>query len=444
MTSETVQCAAPINVARTRRLAVHLRLPLHRNGYALVASTLATSGLGFFYWAIAARRYSPAHVGVNAALITTMMFLTNFASLNFTDVLNRFVPVSGARTTRLVRWSYTVALALGGAAATVFMLGLALNLWGKSFTEVLHGPVLGITFVVATMLWVVFVLQDAVLVGLRRASYVLTENALYGIAKIVLLVVLASVAPTNGIFLSWTAPLLVVVVAINLLLFGRFLPEHAREPVEAAEEVARNHVTRFLVADYIASMLWTATIWLLPVLVLATKGKSASAYAYISWTICYTLYLVSRNMGMALTTEGARDPARLAEHTRATLLGTGRIVVPGALVLFAGAPWFLEIFGAEYAKHATGLMRLLALSTIPALVPLTFVSVARVQRRLRAMVVVSAATTVPVLVLAPILLHTSGLAGAGLAWLIVQTAVAVVLLAGELRPHLTAQPRALA
>jgi hypothetical protein len=79
------------------------------------------------------------------------------------------------------------------------------------------------------------------------------------------------------------------------------------------------------------------------------------------------------------------------------------------------------------------------LSTIPALVPLTFVSVARVQRRLTAMVVVSAASTVPVLILTPILLHTSGIAGAGIAWLLVQSAVAVVLLAGEMRPHVAAR-----
>jgi hypothetical protein len=265
---------------------------------------------------------------------------------------------------------------------------------------------------------------------------VLVENGLYGVAKIVMLIALAAVAPRTGIFLSWSAPLFVVVVAVNVIIFGRLLPEHAKDLVGAGEEVPRQHVTRFLAADYVASMLWTATIGLLPVLVLATEGKRASAYVYIPWTICYTLYLVSRNMGMSLTTEGARDPARLAEHTRATLMSAARIVVPGALVLFVGAPWILRYgFGAAYSVHATTLMRLLALSTIPALVPLTFVSVARVQRRLVAMMVVSAASTVPVLVLTPILLHTSGIAGAGIAWLLVQSVVALVLLVGEQRPY---------
>jgi Na+-driven multidrug efflux pump len=51
------------------------------------------------------------------------------------------------------------------------------------------------------------------------------------------------------------------------------------------------------------------------------------------------------------------------------------------------------------------------------------------------MMVVSAASTVPVLVLTPILLHTSGIAGAGIAWLLVQSVVALVLLVGEQRPY---------
>jgi O-antigen/teichoic acid export membrane protein len=436
MTSEAVNAVASVDATRTRRLAAHLRAPLHRNAYALVASTLLTAVLGFLYWLIAARRYSAEDVGVNAVLINTMMFLTNFASLNFTDVLNRFVPVSGRRTNRLVWGSYAIAVGLGAAIATVFVAGLALNLWGKSFTGVVHGPALALFFVVSTMLWVVFVLEDAVLIGLRHASYVLTENSLYGIAKIVLLVALATTAPRSGIFLSWTAPLLVMVVAVNLVVFARLMPAHKKDPVET-ESIDRGELTRFVAADYVASIVWTATIWLLPVLVLATEGKAASAYATISWTICYTLYLVSRQMGMSLTTEGARDPHRLAEHTRATLISAGRLVIPGALLLFAFAPWVLRIFGEEYAANATGLMRFLALSTIPALVNFTFVSVARVERRLAAMVVVSVATTLPVLALTPILLHTLGLAGAGLAWLIVQSAVAVVLLLGELRPHVT-------
>ncbi|MCU1427030.1 MAG: rane protein involved in the export of O-antigen and teichoic acid-like protein [Actinomycetia bacterium] len=433
MTTDTVTNVVTPRSERQQRLLAHLRSPLHRNGYALVASTFSTAGLGALYWAIAAHRYSSHEVGINASLVTTMMVLTNLSSLNFTDVLNRFVPVSGRAGARLVLVSYAIAVGLGGVSATVFVFGL--RIWSPWLRETLHGPLLLAVYVLATMFWIVFVLQDAVLVGLRRATYVLVENTGFGIVKIVLLVALAGAFPHTGIFLSWTAPLLLVVLTVNWVVFRKLLPHHAAQPVAAPEPINRRHVSRFLLADYVAALLWTATIGLMPLLVLNTDGASASAYVYLSWTIAYTLYLVSRNMGMSLTTEGATDPARLAEHTRATLVGAGRIVIPGALLLVVGAPWFLQIFGAEYASHATNLLRLLALSTIPAIVPATFVSAARVQRRLTAMVVVTAASTVPVLVLAAPVVNMMGIAGVGVLWLVVQSAVAVVLLAGELRPH---------
>jgi Na+-driven multidrug efflux pump len=139
-------------------------------------------------------------------------------------------------------------------------------------------------------------------------------------------------------------------------------------------------------------------------------------------------------MGSALTTEGARDPVRLAQHLKRTLVSTGRIVVPGALLLAAAAPLVLRFFGPQYVDHATTLLRLLALSAIPAMVPLTFVGAARVLRRLKAMVVVTAASTVPTLILLPVVLHSFGINGVGILWLVVQTAVAVPLLLGELRP----------
>ena len=88
----------------------------------------------------------------------------------------------------------------------------------------------------------------------------------------------------------------------------------------------------------------------------------------------------------------------------------------------------LSVFGQDYVRHATGLLRLLALSTIPAIVPTTYISAARVHRRLGAMTLVTAASSLPVLVLTPVLIPSLGIAGVGVAWLAVQSVVAGALL----------------
>src|SRR5262249_26889574 len=155
----------------------------------------------------------------------------------------RFVPVSGRSGKRLVLVSYGIAVALCGISATIFIVFL--GFLSPSLESTLDSSALATIYVVATMFWVIFVLQDAVLIGLRRAPYVLVENTVFGVVKISLLVVFASVAPKSGIFLSWTIPLAAVVLVVNVFVFGRFLPEHAREELEHAEPMRRQHVSRY-------------------------------------------------------------------------------------------------------------------------------------------------------------------------------------------------------
>ena len=127
----------------------------------------------------------------------------------------------------------------------------------------------------------------------------------------------------------------------------------------------------------------------------------------------YTLFLVSRNTGMVLTTQAAKDPEHLDVHVRRAMALGLRVVVPLAIALAVAAPLVLRIYGDEYVLHATTLLRLLALTMIPAAVPVYAVTIARVQQRLGAMVAITAMSTLPTLVVAvPLFFFALTLAGA--------------------------------
>jgi O-antigen/teichoic acid export membrane protein/aminoglycoside phosphotransferase (APT) family kinase protein len=414
------------------RVTEHLRSPLYRNGYALVVATGATSLLGFLYWILAARRYSQADVGRNTALIASMTFLANLAHLNLTNGLNRFVPTSGRSTGRLIALAYVVAGTLSVVAALIYIGGV--EIWSPELTSLVRDNPLAIgAFIAATVLWVVFQLQDSVLTGLGRADWVLVENVIFGVVKIVLLVALAVALPKEGIFASWTLPLILFVVPINVLVFRRLVPRHVAARDAVVEPVHARDLGRYITADYFASLLWTATTSLLPVIVLAVAGAKQSASFYLSWTIAYTLYLLSRNLGMSLVTEGARAPQRLYEFALRTLAQSGKIVVPLAVAVALLSPLILRLFGPEYVKSASVLLPLLVLSAIPNVVIATFLSAARVQRRMRAVVVVTAAMAISVMGLSVVLLDRYGLTGVGVAWLAAQSVIALGLLLTELR-----------
>ena len=92
------------------------------------------------------------------------------------------------------------------------------------------------------------------------------------------------------------------------------------------------------------------------------------------------------------------------------------------------------MFGADYAREATTLLRLLAASSLPFAVVVTFMSIVRVQRRMRALLVLSAAMSLPALAGIVATVPHLGVVGVGYAWLGTQVAVAGILLATALRP----------
>jgi O-antigen/teichoic acid export membrane protein len=415
--------------------------PLARNANALVGSTLASAGFGLVFWVAAARLYSTADVGVDTALISAMGLLATFAMLNLTNAFNRFVPTAGTGTRRLVGVGYLVTITLAALAAIGFVAGVQAGWWTPELSVVVGQHAQGVWFVVATMIWTLFTLQDAVLTGLGEAPWVFVENVSYGVLKLVLLLAVADRLPRTGVFVAWTAPLIVFVAGINLLLFGRLIPQRRHPP---AERIDARVIGRFISADYPASLMLATVVGLMPLLAITITGSAkSSAYVYLAWTFAYTLHLVSTNVGGSMITEASRAPERLVEYARRTVVHALRIVVPLAVILVIAAPYVLRIEGRDYAIHATRLLQLFAIAAIPNVFVATYLNIMRVERRMSAVLVVTAIQSVAVLVPSIVMLHLYGVVGVGIAWLGAETVLALALLVGELRtlwlPYLPAQ-----
>lgn len=407
------------------RLIAHLRTPLYRNGYALMLSSTTTSVLGVVYWIVAARGYPPDIVGLNAAAIAAMTFLAGVSQLHLTSALNRFIPGAGRATGRLVVCAYLASVATALAASLVFVAGV--DAWAPALGFLRSSAVAILLFTMATMAWCIFVLQDSVLTGLRQATWVPVGNTVFAVAKIALLLLFAAAFPQYGVFASWTLPLAVVLLPTNLLIFRRLIPRHVRATENQATPPAVGQIARYAAGDYLGSLLWQASITLLPVIVAQQAGATANAYFYLSWTIVASLYNVSRNLGASLIVEAATDQTNLGSYSYRVFVQTARLLVPLVAIVVLGAPSILRVFGESYAAEGATLLRLLALSALPDIVTAIAISIARVQRRMAAVVAMQASLSALVLALSAILLGRYGITGVGLAWLIGQSVVAAVV-----------------
>jgi O-antigen/teichoic acid export membrane protein len=421
------------------RLISHLRTPLFGNGYALILSSAATSILGVAYWVLAAHNYSPDVVGLNSAAISAMMFLAGVAQLNLTSALIRFIPGTGQMTWRLVAYAYLISISVAGLISLIFLLWL--NVWAPALGSLTANPFFTPWFIVATMTWCIFVLQDSVLTGLRQAIWVPLENTVFSVVKIVLLLIFAQSLARYGVFASWTLALVVALLPTNFLIFQRLIPKHVQAAAGQVAPIAPAQVAKYVAADYIGALFWLISTTLLPVIVTQQVGATANAYFDLAWTMAYSLYLVSPNMGSSLIVEAATDQARLGPYSYRIFVNTVCLLVPVVAIVMLGAPYLLRIFGSGYAAEGTTLLRLLALSAIPNIINALYISVVRVQRRLTALVTVLAGLCMFVLTLSYILLPIYGITGVGLAWLVSQIIVAGVLWLTQLRPLWSSDPK---
>ncbi len=415
-------------------IIAHLRKPLYRNGYALMVNAITTSLLGVLYWVIAARFYTTDAVGVNTAAISTMTFLSTAARFYLDGALIRFLPRAGAKSTRLVKYSYLIGGLASAIVAAVFLLGL--GLWAPALGFLRSSAVIAVGFVIATVASSIFTQQDGAFIGLRQAHWVPVENITFAVAKIVLLVVLAKLLPQYGIFVSWAIPLALSLIPVNLLIFLKLLPKHMRENTEPEAGVTAREIFHYSGGLYAGYIFSAASLRLLPLIVLQVIGPHQAAYFALPWMIITSLQQVLPSMYGSLTVEASRDQSKLVKYSRQAFNQTARLLTPMVLFLFVVGPYLLRLFGKNYAAEADTLLRLLSLAVLPQILTGLYFGIARIHRSVGGVVKVQASLFVLNLILSYVFLKEFGITGVGIAWLISQVAIALVLFFTQLQPIL--------
>lgn len=389
------------------------QVPLYRSSFALMLTTGLNGILGFAYWVLAARLYPAKAVGLGAGAISAMTLVSSLGWVGLQYVLLRYVPVAGRAQRRLVQLSYAAAIAISLVATGIFLVGFA-NLAGLGILT--QSPLTILLFAASIVLWVVFSLQDPVLIGLRRAGWVPIENATFGAIKAVLLVALAASASAWAILGAWVLGLVGLVLVINVALFGRLL---RREQTAASRLPGQRQLVRFATGHHLVAVTAAIPDSLVSLLVLSFMPGAANAYYYSAWAVSFSLRLLAVNMSNALIVEGALAEDKVRSLVRQVSRLAFVVVIPLVVVVVACADPIMAAFGPQYT-HAANLLRLFAV----ALIPFTFlnfvIAVERIQERAGRALLIAGASTLFTIGLDLWLIPGVGLTGAGWGWLIGQ------------------------
>jgi O-antigen/teichoic acid export membrane protein len=412
------------------RLRQHLRVPMFRNAYALIGSTVLMTGLGMLAMIAAARLYSTEDMGRGQSAVNALIVLGGLGNLRLMNVLTRFLPRAGERSAWLVSRCYALVIAASVVACVVYLTAFRSVLP----VEDLMGdtPFAGLWFSLAVVAFALFTVQDAVLTGLRQATWVPLKNGVHGLVKLVLVVAFAGSLPTTGILASWAIPTLLALIPVNLLIARKLLPANARRDVRP-EDLSPRRLAPFAAGEYAGALCELAVANLIPVIVALQLGWDAAGVFAVAWLIGTTLDHIVMHFGSSLTVEGASDPSRFPALTRQLLGRSAAVIAPISLVVVVGSPFVMKVFGPQYETHASGLLSLLGLALLPRLVCIVAVVVARVRGDIARVVGVQAFLAAGSLVGSFALLGPVGVAGPGIAYLTTSLVVCAVVAPGVVR-----------
>jgi O-antigen/teichoic acid export membrane protein len=407
-------------------LRMHLRIPLFANAYALMTNQVVAAGLGFLYWLLAARLYADNVVGVNSAAISTILFAAYLAELSFKSAMMRFVPRAGRNTPRLIGATFGINLSLAFLVSLFLVtVGRHIPLAASLLESVKLAPG---WFILATMVWSISYIQDGVLIGMGRSKWVLAKNLLVNGSKLILLVVFCRVFPEYGLVASWFVAMPILVLVFGAMIFFQFMPKHLAQDFSQTKAITRNELIRSISGDYVGGLLAETSTRLLPLLVLYMLGESFTAYYYQAWNVASALFLLATSMISAFTAEASANMVQLALHSRRILRQMATLLIPAVLVIWLAVPLILTLFGSNYIRESTGLLRWLVLSTLPFMLNSWYLSYSLVVARIKTIVFAQGLQLVFTLAASNLLIPVYGVTGVGIAWFLAQSIITIFAL----------------
>ena len=234
-------------------------------------------------------------------------------------------------------------------------------------------------------------------------------------------------------------------LAVGLVLV--VLAQRSYRPVPAVRRGVVGKMLRFSLGNYTAETLRELPGFVLPIIILGVftakfdgdVGKDMAAYFYIAWTIASVVMMISYATGSSLLAEGSADPGRFGSSTVKALRFMLLLLVAAIVIVFVAGRWVLAWFGSGYEENAFTLLRLLTVSGIPMAINTIYVTQKRIERKMWPVILIYAFVACFTVGVGYALIDRTDLLGMGIAWLVSNSLVAVVVGGSMMRSWLRAR-----
>lgn len=396
---------------------------LYSNAFYLMLNSMGTSILGFIFWNIMTRFFTPFQVGIGSSLVAVSSLLAVLANMGLGSGLIRFISQADNNENIFINTAYTLSVVNSFLIASIYILGV--YTWSPSFYFIRENNIYWLLFIVFTIATSVSFLTDSVLIAKRESKYVFLKNLLICLLKFPLPIVIFKSLSGFGVFVSTGISIVFGIFITWSFWLPRIYTGYYPKPM-----LIKNFIKQILpysFANYIGNLLNLAPQFIYPLMVLNILGAEYSAYFYIAWMMTMALSIIPNGISQSLFAEGSHNPIKIGVNCKKVLAISLMVTVPavGLMLLFGG--WLLHFFGSGYTENGTAVMRFLAIAIIPQCINSLYMTINQIRKQVKLIIAQTAFLAMIALGLGYWMLKHFGLPGLGMAYASAHLVLAVIV-----------------
>jgi O-antigen/teichoic acid export membrane protein len=413
-----------ITIPKNRKeLKQHLNDPLFKNSYFLMATTVIGSILGFIFWILVARNYTPHDVGLATALISAANLLVAFSLLGFNFGILRFLPNEKDKQ-GMINSCLTITFLFSILLSAIFISGI--DIWSPALLFIRENMIFLLFIVVLVFTTALVRLQQTIFVALRSAELSFIQNIIFSVLKLILIVCLVAFS-IFGIISSVAIATCITLVVSTFFLTPRRV--HSYLPIPTVKKKMIKDMFHISSGNYIAENFGTIPNSVLPLMIINILNSEMNAYFFMSLTISNVLIMVPVAVNSSLFVEGSYAPEQFRNNVIKAIKFTFLLIIPAILGIFIFGDKLLLLFGKAYAENGFYVLCILVLSVIPLTIYKFYMTIKNIQLKVKPIIYLNALISILTIGLSYVLMIEIGLIGVAIGYTLGQGIGAVVVLA---------------
>lgn len=390
-----------------------------KNAIYMMMTNFSSLALGFLFWMVAARYYTPSDIGIISAVLSGIFLISTISTIGLPIALTFYLPRYPKNANAIIN----SCLIIGIIISIIFSLisVLKIQIWAPESKSIMNHLDLTIVFVITTVMTTISLLMSGTFTAGKRNSFHMIKENSFNVIRI-LFIILFSGLGAIGIFISWSIGLIMSMIMGFFLMFKlwKYKPTLSFDPVI-------KKMAGFSIGNHIAGIFYSLPRFALPIMVVDFISAESAGYFFIAMTIASLLYGIPAAISGPFLAESS-DKDNFWNNVHKAMKFNIYLLIPGLLVFMIFGRFVLNTFNPTYAENALMTLIILSMVSIPQALIVMFGTVRSAQKRVTTTIIINAIVAVITFILFVPLMRMWNIEGVAMSYLVANTIVAIAII----------------